>query len=70
MNIFLVKFSGHYLGGEMLIAEETQRKAFNKAKKQLDAMGLEAKNKDLSMEDVQMIDCQKTQVLVIDDGNY
>jgi hypothetical protein len=70
MTVFLVRFSGHYLGGEMLIVEETKRKAFNKAKKEIASMGLENKNKDFSMKDVEIIDCKIKQVIVIDNGDY
>lgn len=70
MNVYLVRFSGHYLGGEMLIIDETKRKAFNKAKSEIASMGLENKNEDFSMDDVKVIDCNTKQVIVIDNGDY
>jgi hypothetical protein len=70
MNVFLARFNGHYLGGSILIVEETKRIAFNKAKKEIDSMGLADKNKDFSMDNVEIIDCNNKQIIVIDDGNY
>jgi hypothetical protein len=70
MHIFLARFSGHYLSGEMLIVEETKRKAFNKAKKEIESMGLKDKNEDFSIYDVHIIDMNIKQVVVIDNGDY
>lgn len=70
MNVFLARFQGHYLGGEMLIVDETKRKAFNKAKTEIASMGLENQNADFSMDDVEVVDCNIKQIVVIDDGNY
>jgi hypothetical protein len=70
MNVFLVRFMGHYLGGELLIIEETKRKAYNKAKKEIAEMGLQESVEHLSMEDVEIIDTNIKQVIVIDNGDY
>lgn len=70
MKVFTVSFGGHYLGGDMVVVDETQRKAYNKAKKQIKEMGLEGKNLDFSMDDVVELDTSKKSVLVLDNGDY
>ena len=70
MNVYLVTFSGVYLGGEMIIIDETKRKALNQAKKELEDRGLLVKNKSLTLHDVQEIQTDKSLVLVLDDGTY
>jgi nitric oxide synthase oxygenase domain/subunit len=70
MHVFLARFSGHYLGAEILIIEETKRKAFNKAKKEIDSMGLSDKNIDFTIKDIESIDLNIKQVVLIDNGDY
>ena len=70
MKIFIAEFTGHYVGGEMLIVDETKRKAFNKAKREIGTMGLESKNKEFSIDDLKEIDYSKKQCVVIDNGDY
>jgi hypothetical protein len=70
MNVYLVNFKGHYLGGEMIVVDETKRKAFNQAKKEIIQMGLQSKNEDFSLDDVTQIDTSTKQVILIDNGDY
>jgi hypothetical protein len=70
MNVYLIRFGGHYMPGEMIVIDETLRKAFNQAKKKIDAMGLSDRNGDLAMDDIQQLDVSKRDVILIDDGNY
>jgi hypothetical protein len=70
MNVYLIRFSGHYLGGEMIVIDETKRKAFNRAKKEISHIGLSHKNIEFSMEDVELIDLNIKTVIMIDDGDY
>ncbi|MFS0657400.1 hypothetical protein AB1L07_02080 [Niallia alba] len=70
MNVYLLEFNGHYLGGEMIVIDETKRKALNKAKKELEDRGLLNKNKDLTLQDMQEIQTDKRLLLVLNDGDY
>jgi len=70
MFVYLIQFSGHYLDGEMIVIDETKRKALNQAKKELEDRGLMDKNKNLTLHDVQQIETNKRLLLVIDDGDY
>lgn len=71
MNVYLLSFGGHYIGGNMLIVAETKRKAFNKAKKELKEIGLlEDNEKDLTVDDLMKIDTNNVHAIVINDGNY
>lgn len=70
MNVYLVRFAGHYLGAEIVVVAETQRKAFNSAKKEIAHLGLTSENEDLAMEDVELIDVSKPSVILIDNGDY
>lgn len=70
MNVYLLEFNGHYLGGEMIVIDETKRKALNKAKKELEDRGLLNKNKDLTLHDMQEIQTDKRLLLVLNDGDY
>ncbi len=70
MNVYLIEFNGHYLGGEMVVIDETKRKALNKAKKELEDRKLLNKNKHLTLQDVQEIQTNKKLVLVLNDGDY
>lgn len=69
-QVYLATFSGYYLGGEMIIIAPTKRKAFNRAKSKIQALGLADKNEDFSMGDVRSFDLNVETVEVIDDGDY
>ncbi len=69
-KVFFAKFNGHYLGGEMIIVAPTKRKAFNRAKKKIEEIGLGDKNEDFSMADVRDFDLNIESVEVINDGDY
>lgn len=69
-KVFLAKFQGEWLGGEMIVVIDTKRKAFNRAKAKIKEMGLIEKNQEFSMDDVYMIDQNVESVEVIDDGDY
>jgi hypothetical protein len=69
-KVFLVEFNGHYLGGEMIVVTSTKRKAFNRAKKKIEKLGLADKNKNFSMADVRDFDLNVESVEVIDNGDY
>lgn len=70
MYVYLIEFNGHYLGGEMIVINETKRKALNQAKKELKDRGLLNNNKSLTLHDVQEIQTDRNLVLVLNDGNY
>lgn len=70
MSIYLVEFNGHYLGGQIIVIDETKRKALNQVKKELEERKLLDKNRSLTLHDVQEIQTDKRSILVIDDGNY
>lgn len=70
MMVFLVRFNGHYLDGEMIVVDETKRKAFNKAKKELAHLGLEKKNEYFSIHNLELIDIHNKDVILIDNGDY
>lgn len=69
-RLFLLRFGGVYLGGEMLIVTNTRRKAFNRARKKLDEMLLLKDNLKLTMDDLEELPFKSGLVVVIDDGNY
>lgn len=70
MKVYLLEFGGRWLGGQMIIIDETKRKAFNKAKKELKEMGLLDKNSDLTLHDIQEINTDEKSLIIIDDGDY
>ena len=70
MKVYLVEFGGHYLGGQMIVVTTSTKKALNRAKKKLEEIGLDDKNKSLDEFDVSEINIEKEQVYVIDDGDY
>lgn len=70
MNVYLIKFSGYFLDGKMIVIDETKRKALYQAKKKLDESGLLDKNEDLTLDDVQEIPTDKRSLLLINDGDY
>lgn len=70
MKIFLAEFAGQYLKGEMIVVDETKRKAFNKAKKKIEDIGLLEKNQDFSTGDLTEIDYLNKQCIVVDNGDY
>lgn len=70
MKVFLVEFSGHYLPGSMIIVEETKRKAFNKAKKEIERMGLIEKNSEFSPSNLYEIENNESDLIMISDGDY
>ena len=70
MKLYLIRFNGYYLSGEMLIIDETKRKAFNQVKIKLEDMKLLDKNKDLCVNDLEEIDINAKYLIVIDDGDY
>lgn len=70
-NVYLVSFNGHYLSGQMVVVTDTKRKAFNKAKKEIESMGLLDKNEDFSIStNVKMVDTNIEHVNVLDNGDY
>lgn len=69
-NVYLVSFNGHYLSGQMVVVTDTKRKAFNKAKKKIEEMGLSERNKDFSTSYIIMVDTNIEHVNVLDDGDY
>jgi hypothetical protein len=70
LNVYLIKFSGYFLDGKMIVIDETKRKALYQAKKKLDESGLLDKNEDLTLDDVQEIPTDKRSLLLINDGDY
>lgn len=36
LKTYLAEFKGHYLGGQMIVISTTKRRAFNKAKKEIE----------------------------------
>lgn len=70
MKVYLLEFGGKWLGGQMIIIDETKRKAFNKAKKELKEMELLDKNSDLTLHDIQEINTDEKSLIIIDDGDY
>lgn len=70
LKSYIVSFNGHYLPGSMIIVAETKRKAFNRAVKELDFMGLSKKNIAFNASDLEEIDTTNEQSLIIWDGDY
>lgn len=70
MKVFLATFQGVWLGGDMIIVDKTKRKAFNKAKKELDKWGLQEKNKDFSIDSLQEIETNQESIILISNGDY
>lgn len=70
MNVYIARFNGMFLDGEIILVEETKRKAYNKVKKEIKELELEDKNKDFSMEDVEEIDITKKGFIKVDNGDY
>lgn len=69
-NVYVATFSGYYLTGHMAIITDTKRKAFNRAKKKIESMGLLRKNEDFSMDNVVMIDTNIEDTHIIETGDY
>jgi hypothetical protein len=69
-KVFMASFLGHYIGGEMIIVTSTKRKAFNRAKKKIEEMGLAHRNTTFSMKDIRDFDLNVESLEVIDDGDY
>lgn len=70
MKVYLYIFNGHYIGGSMVIVDDTKRKAFNQAKKSLVEAGLFEKNADMKIDDLVEIETDKRSIEVISDGDY
>jgi hypothetical protein len=70
MKVYSFTFKGHWLNGEMIIVDETKRKALNKAKKELDDRGLLDKNKSLTLHDLVEVQTDRQTVYVLNDGDY
>lgn len=65
---YLVEFKGCYLTGQLIIISTTKRRAFNKAKKEIESMSLSIDG--FTMDDVTEIDTSKESTIVISNGDY
>ena len=69
MKVYLIEFNGYYVSGEMLIIDETKRKAFNQVRAKLESMKLIDKNEDLCVDDLQEIDINTRSSIILYDGD-
>lgn len=70
MMVFLARFNGHYLEGQVIVLDETKRRAFNRVKKEIAAMGLASKNEDFSIHNLELVYLHNKDVILIDNGDY
>lgn len=76
MRAFILRFSGVWMGAEMILVAETKQKAFNDAlrilKEEKDYKGtpLYEKNKDLTKDDLSEIDLTKRHAYLLSNGDY
>ncbi|MCY8228767.1 hypothetical protein MOC30_14350 [Bacillus spizizenii] len=68
LKTYLAEFKGHYLGGQLIVISTTKRRAFNKAKKEIESMLLNTDG--FTMDDVIEIDTSKESTIVISNGDY
>lgn len=69
-RVFLLRFKGYTLGGEMLIVTSSKQKALNRGRKKLTEMGLLPDNPNLTINDLEELPMTSGMVMVTNDGNY
>lgn len=72
MKFFAVSFNGRFIGGDMIISDETELKAFNRFKKELVRIGLFERNLDIDFQKFKSfeIPLDKPTVYTLSDGDY